>query len=381
MALNTIPVSAQMHDHVMTLTGIPANVFFWQAAPVVAAFAEVAEYYGMDVFGATTDAYNYEIEAMGGKLIYGENAMPTIDYRDPLIKEPADLLKLRPPDFRRDGRLPYALECMQLSGEYPLGRGVGFMCGAFSMAVGMRGYPKLVRDMRRDPAFVRDLLSFIVDEIQLPYMRVQRDYAGVSAVITSDAWAMVPNISVSQLNEWVVPFGQRLREKAAEFDMTPSPGGGDYCEERPEKFDPAILHDCFRAQMALSGKPMISMGMGPWHEHPLTAVTDFLTPYREQGTEMTVRVTINARLLRDGPVSRIVDTVRRYVDAFGHDYGLGITLANIPADTPTDHVHAAVAAIHAYGQKPIPADLSTVNFTLPQRESFTEWRARRQTGP
>jgi uroporphyrinogen-III decarboxylase len=380
MALTTIPVSAQMHDHVMTLTGLPARVFFWEATPVVAAFAEVAEYYNMDVFGATTDAYNYEIEAMGGKLIYGENTMPTIDYRDPLIKEPADLLKLRPPDFRRDGRLPYALECMKLSGEHPMGRGVGFMCGTFSMAVGMRGYPKLVRDMCRDPAFVRDLMTFIVDEIQLPYMQVQKDYAGVSAVISSDAWAMVPNLSVAQLNEWVVSFGQRLREKAVGFGVTPSPGGGDYCEERPEKFDAGLLHDCLRAQMALSGKPMISLGMGPWHEHPLAAVTDFLTPYRESGTEMTVRVTINARLLRDGPVSRIVETVRRYVDTFGHDYGLLITLANIPADTPTDHVHAAVAAIHAYGQKPIPADLSTVKFTLPHRESFTEWRERRQAG-
>lgn len=380
MAFTTIPVSAQMHDHVMTLTGIPASVFFWEAAPVVAAFAEVAEYYEMDVFGAATDAYNYEIEAMGGKLIYGENAMPTIDYRDPMIKEPADLLKLRPPDFLRDGRLPYALECIKLSGQHPLGRGVGFMCGTFSMAVGMRGYPKLVRDMRRDPTFVRDLMSFIVDEVQLPYMRAQKDYAGVSAVICSDAWAMVPNLSVNQLNEWVVPCGQRLREKAADFGLTPSPGGADYCEERPEKFDAGILHDCLRAQMALSGKPMVSLGMGPWHEHPLSTVTDFLAPYRERGTMMTVRVTINARLLRDGPVSRIVDTVRRYVDTFGHDYELLITMANIPADTPSDHVHAAVTAIHTYGQKPIAADLSTVNFTLPRRESFNEWRRSRAAG-
>ena len=251
----TIPVSAQMHDHVMTLTGIPARVFFHEAAPAVEAFAQVAEYYGMDNFGTATDVYNYEVEAMGGNLIYGENSMPTIDFRDPLIKEPVDLLKLRPPDFRKDGRLPYALECIKLMVEHPRGRRSGFICGTFSMAVGMRSYPKLIRDMRRDPDFVRDLMTFIVDEVQIPYIKVQREYAGVTVVGAADAWAVVPNLSVEQLNEWDVPYGKRLREKAAEFGMVALSGGADYCEERPEKFDAAIFHDCLRAQMAIMSLP------------------------------------------------------------------------------------------------------------------------------
>ena len=65
--------------------------------------------------------------------------------------------------------------------------------------------------------------------------------------------------------------------------------------------------------------------------------------------------------------------MKRYVDTFGHDFDLLITIANIPADTPSDHVHAAVAAIHTYGSKPTPPDLNTVQFVLPERESYRDW--------
>ena len=376
MEVQRIPVSGQMHDHVMTLTGIPASIFFHQAEPVVKAFAEVAEYYDMDSFGAATDAYNYEIEAMGGKLIYGEHAMPTIDFRDPLIKEPADLLKLRTPDFTKDGRLPYAMESVRLSADYSKGRRMGIMCGTFSMAVGMRGYPKLVRDMRRDPEFVRDLLTFIVDEVQIPYCLAQKKYANVDVVAGMDAWAMVPNLTIDQLHEWVAPFGERLQKKAAELGMMAGSGGGDYCEERIEKFDPAIMRECFKAQIKMLGRNSIFLGMGPWHELPLEPVVEFLEEHKSEG--ISISISLNARLLRDGPVSRIVETIKRFIDTFGHDYQLGMSFANIPADTASEHVHAAVAAIHTYGQKPIADDLDSIAFTPPQRESFAEWRKNRE---
>ena len=48
-------------------------------------------------------------------------------------------------------------------------------------------------------------------------------------------------------------------------------------------------------------------------------------------------------------------------------------MANIPADTPPAHVHAAVAAAHTYGHLPLADDLSQVKFELPKRESFEEF--------
>ena len=200
-----IPVSAQMHDHVMTLCGVPARKFYCDAKTCVDAFAEVAEYYDMDIFAASSDSYNIEIEAMGAKMIYSDNAMPTIDSRDPLIKTPEDLLKLKTPDFYRDGRLPYVLDCIKLTGQKEKGMGAGFFCGPFSMAVGMRTYPALIKDMRKNPGFVRDLLNFIINEVSLPFLKAQKEYCDIRFAGSADAWSCIPNLSVALLREWLVP--------------------------------------------------------------------------------------------------------------------------------------------------------------------------------
>ena len=110
-----IHVTAEMPDHVMMLTGIPARKFYSDAMTFIGTSAEVATYYETDDLLPLADIYNLEIEALGGKMIYGESSMPTIDFRDPLIKEPGDLLRLRTPDFRKAGRMPFSLDCIRFA--------------------------------------------------------------------------------------------------------------------------------------------------------------------------------------------------------------------------------------------------------------------------
>lgn len=50
-----------------------------------------------------------------------------------------------------------------------------------------------------------------------------------------------------------------------------------------------------------------------------------------------------------------------------------IHLNQIPGDTPSGHVHAAVAACHTYGRFPMPEDLDDVQFEIPEREPFLEF--------
>ena len=50
-----------------------------------------------------------------------------------------------------------------------------------------------------------------------------------------------------------------------------------------------------------------------------------------------------------------------------------IHLNQIPADTPPEHIHAAVAACHTYGKYPIADNLEDTHFEMPQRESFAEF--------
>jgi uroporphyrinogen-III decarboxylase len=367
-----IPIFAQMHDHAMALAGIPARTYYWDARTFVDTMAQVAVYYDMDNFMPVADVYNFEIEGMGAKMIYSDNAMPTIDFRDPLVKKPQDLRQLKTPDFLRNGRLPYALDCIKFGTEY--GMCQSRFCAPFSMAVGMRSYPALVRDMRKQPEFARELFSFIVDEVLVPYLKVHREYCGITIARGADAWASVPNLSVKDLNEWVVPYNQRLMTKARELSMAVSSNSGDYNEERLEKFDAEILHGSLDVEVASQGSPSLFLGMGRWEEYPLEPVREYTAKYREQGTGVRVTAGINARLLRDGPVEKIVGTAKRFIAAFARDHELNIFLANIPMDTPPAHVHAAVAAIHTYGRKPIADNLEEIEFRMPERESFQEWK-------
>ncbi|MBA7541862.1 hypothetical protein ES705_34178 [subsurface metagenome] len=139
-------------------------------------------------------------------------------------------------------------------------------------------------------------------------------------------------------------------------------------------FDTEILHGSFDVEVASQGSPSLFLGMGRWEEYPLEPVREYTARYREQGISVRITAGVNARLLRDGPVEKIVSTVKRFIDAFARDHELSIFLANLPMDTPAAHVHAAIAATHTYGRKPIADNLDEIEFNIPERESFQEWK-------
>jgi len=367
-------IQGQMNDHVMYLTGIPAKKFYWDAKTFVDAVAEVADYYQMDSFNASADLYNFEVEGLGAKMVYGDNSMPTIDFREPLIKEPGDLLKLKTPDFYKDGRLPFAMDCIKLGKEREKGAKGGRFCGPFSLAVGLRSFPAFIKDMRKRPDFARDLLTFVVDEVLLPYLKAQNEYCGITFAGGANAWATVPNLSASELMEWAVPYSRRLVEKAKEMGIMANSADGDYNEERVEKFDTEVLYSAFDVQVASLGTPAVFLGMGRWQDFPLQAVLDYTARYRAQGIKMPVRAALNALFLRNGPVEKIVDFIKRYISTFAPEHEISMAFANIPADTNPDHIHAAIAAIRTYGRLPIAENLDEIEFEMPKRESFQEWR-------
>lgn len=372
-----IQIAAQMHDHSMTVAGVPAKKFYYDAKCLIETSVDVANYYNMDTCAAFADAYNFEIEALGGKMIYGEHSMPTIDFRDPLIKSPEDLSKLKKKevDWYNDGRLPYALESINMNMEY--GTVQGIFCGPFSMAVGMCTFPRLIKFMRKQPEFAHEIYTFITDDVLEPYLKAQNDYSGIMMAIGADAWACIPNLSIKDMQEWVLPYNKRIMENAKKFGVMAMNISGDYCEERLEKFDKKILHDSFDIEVASQGDiPSLFLGMGRWHEYPLEAVLDYTAKYREQGIKPSVAAGLNGRVLRDGPAEKIVDNVKRFIKTFAKDHNLTVFLANIPADAPPEHIHAAIAATHTYGHFPIADNLDDVDFKMPTRESFKEWKAK-----
>jgi len=371
-----VPVSLAMQDHAMELTGTSAKKLFWDAKTMIEVITEVTEYYQLDHARLHIDWYNHEAEALGARMIYGEHSKPAVDFRQPLIKEPGDLLKLKTPDFYRDGRLPYALECYRLMKEKKKAPAGGYCCGPFSLAVALRSYPALIKDLRKRPEFARDLLDFTVDEVLLPYIKAQKEYCGVTSVVGANAWASVPNLSPEELMEWAVPWSKRLQEKALEFGITAISKCGDYCEERLENFDAGILHRACDVQIASTGRVFLSLFLGRWQDYPLEPVLDYTAKYRKQGERFPIQLAVDARLLNDGPIDKIVEVIKCFIRTFAPEHDLGISMHPTAENNP-DHVHAAIAAVRTYGREPITGNMDEIEFIPPRRESFQEWKQKK----
>ncbi|MDY7076412.1 MAG: uroporphyrinogen decarboxylase family protein [Chloroflexota bacterium] len=378
--LDRIEITAQFHDHSMTLAGIPASKFYYDARTTVNVMAAVAAYYGFDSGRASFDIYNIEAEAMGAKMIYADNAMPTIDFRAPLVKGPDDLAKLKPPDWLTTARAPYALDVTKLNTR--MGANRGLFCAPFSLAVGVRSYPKLIRDMKRDPKFAHEIFTRLVDDVLPSYLQTQKDYCGVTMALGADAWSAFPNVPPEMHEEWVVPYAMRLFQNCQSFGvMALTVAAADYCEERIERFDKQILFNLLDIQSKLfGGTPTFFLGMGRLVDLPLEPLVEYLDAYKEKDVQASLTAGINARLLRDGPVEKIVESVKRYIDVLGRDHNLSVWLANIPADAPPEHIHAAVAATHTYGQRPIAENLDEIEVQVPERESFQEYADKMSEG-
>jgi len=366
----SIVAAAQCPDHVRSLTDIPAHKLYTDPETHIRAAAAVSAYYEFDTLVTAHDIYNFEIEALGGKLIFGES-LPTIDIHQPLIASHKDLDKLVAPDRWVDkGRVRLSYEHSKLSGA------AAMFCGPFSLAVGMRGYASLIRDMRRDPAFAHELFSRLVESIIPSYIKEGAGYTGMNVWIGADAWSSFPNLSPALYEKWVTPYALKLSQNLGQSGLFASlVGNADYCEEDLSKFSKEILWKCFDNQTAIAGGlPMLVLYMGRWQDYPLEPVIEYAESKKAQGIDTTIMVAgVNARVLRDGPIDKILAAVKRLCVLAQHANVMSITAGSLPDDAPAEHIHAMIAAVRAYGALPIAEDLDKVEVHIPKRESFAEY--------
>ncbi|RJP31630.1 MAG: hypothetical protein C4536_07510 [Actinobacteria bacterium] len=379
------PCFAQMHEHVQYVTGVPPDEFYlsdgWKMAE---ATKRVCDWYGMDIALPFTDVYNFEAEALGARMVYGGVDMPTIDFTSPLVAEVGDFRRLDTGFHSGRGRIRFVIDNVNAIKELcGLPKIIPF-CAPFSLAVGVRSYPALIRDMRRDPAAARDLFTWIVEEMHPRYLGLIKKETGARLAVGADAWACFPNLTLDMIEEWVLPYNARLREimRREGMAVTFLPTG-DYCEERPERFDRETMEKCWSAvcrgmvgSLAESGMPV--MFMGRTQEWPLEWLQDFALRHATNlYGKRAIVASINARFIREGPAEAVVEYVKRAVDVLGREGRLFFLFAQIPAATPPAHVHAAVAAMRTYGRYPIPARLDDVEFEMPRFEPFADWLAGR----
>lgn len=364
----------QIMDHVMHVAKIPARKFFFEPDINVDAHLAVCRWYGFDTTSAGGDPYNYEVEALGGKMIYSDNAMPTIDISEPLIKNPEDIRKvgrLNP----TAGRIPTAVEFARVvEKKMPGPFSGGFFVSHWSLLCQLMGYPKAVRVVRRDKEFAKDLFAWIEDDILMPYMKAYAD-AGIKNATGADAWAAFPQLTLDLLHEWVVPYADNFRErckKELKFNANAAAAAGDYCEEDPSKFDKDVMFKCFDVSSKTFGAPVVFTAMGRTQDWNMNWIKEY-SVLRGKKKNLPIMAALNGRFTRDSCPEAIIEKVRSWVDILGRDGGLIIWIGNVPSDTPPVNIHAAVRATRLFGQYPIKEDLTDIELDVPQFTPFDEW--------
>ena len=162
----------------------------------------MAAYFGFDWWSPVFDVFNIEAEALGQALVWREEMEPWVDRDNPLLRERSDLDRLAPPIPGESGRMPFVIEVYRrfaaITGVAP----VCICCSPFTLAAHFRGIKPLIVDMYHDPGYVDRLLTFLSQEVVVPWIRCLAETTGASTVVMCDPMASPPALSPSLLRRF-----------------------------------------------------------------------------------------------------------------------------------------------------------------------------------
>ena len=372
----TVPfIAPQIHDHAMTVAQVPARKYYWDANLMVSTQIAVERWYGLGLFTVIPDSYNYEVEALGGKMIYSDNAMPTVDLNNPLIKTPADLDRVGPLNPAK-GRIPMGIELGKLVLKRAPGPFAGgYFCSPWSLICLAATYPRAIRALKRDKAYGRALFEWAENQVLWPYLQALAK-AGVKSALGADAWSAFPNMSPDLLEEWVIPYATRFNQRAKkELGMKTAAGflAGDYCEEDPTKFDKGIMFEAFDICRKMFPMDVVPTAMGRTQDWDMEWVQEYSIQKGKRGHKVPIFGTLNGRFMRDSSPDQILDKIREWINIMGRDGGLMFFIGNVPADTSPLNMHTAIKGVQILGKYPIAADLASIKVEPPKFKPFDEW--------
>ncbi len=366
-----VPIICQPYTYAMGMHGLSAKRFFTEPRTFVHASYNMANYFGFDFWSPVFDIYNIEADALGQKLIWRDGSEPDVDTADPLIKEEGDLDRLRPPVPGKDGRMPYVLDAYKRYMEIMDLPPMGYCCSPFTLAVLIRGYVSFLRDMRRRSAFAHRLLDFLSSEVVAPWIVKIADVTKASVIVMSDAWASQPNMTVEMVQEFCLPYIEKVIRTTSTPRRTVVAAGswGERSVKNPRdvldiKMDMMLPGNRFKAIRPF----FLLVWSEDYEEIGIPAV-------RSYADEKKVCLMLNLRpdLIEAGPPQALVDAVRNVIHQ-GAGTGRFAFLVNlVPIRAPAENVHTAVAAAKQFGRYPISAHLERLPFRPPEFVPFDEW--------
>jgi uroporphyrinogen decarboxylase len=176
--------------------------------------------YRHQVIAVGIDIYNLEAEAYGATIENtGEHGIPAV--HEPLLKNLADGLDLKPFDPERDGRIAMLLAVGQrLKKEFPEADVRIPVAGPFSIAFNLRGISDLCMDIVTEPEdTARLLLRLAENQVVLCRAIVQ---AGLDVAFFESA-ASPPILSPRQFHDLELPALKRILQLCAECVGHPVP--------------------------------------------------------------------------------------------------------------------------------------------------------------
>ena len=330
-----LPINLQIHDHSAKISGVTVKEICTESKKLLYAQLYATEEYGLDAPRMRADAYSFEAEALGARMLYPKDSFPVI--LEPLVKEPKDLKELEIPDFHHDGRGPYYMENLRINvekfGRYRLP--ACHTCAPWTLAVQLRGFRELVIDTRQRSTFVHKLLDFCNDIIE-EFVRAQKEVIGEPvAPAMADAWACIPPISPKILYEYVIPHTTEIIERI---------GGAHWNGCNPIREIPGweqILTDI----VTLSGTTAGSVVMLESDWIDLKKVKNI-----SDETKVPFIIGTRAELISKGTPREIEDYVRRAIRETVPGGGCTIYGDQIPRDTPPENIEGFVKAVKKYGR-------------------------------
>jgi len=329
-----VPVLAQLHEFAAGYLKIPRQEFFRRPEVMVPAILDVEQQFGVDVASVSYDVYNIEAEALGQRIRWSDAGMPDIDRDAPLIRDRDDLPRLRTPNFDAQPafRRVVAMHALfrKLTGIEP---GLSF-CAPFTLATNLRGIEPFLVDICTDPAFARDLLARITDEVLAPWIAYQlRHFPNTPKISGVDATASPPIVNLPLLRDWVAPSILRLREQFGPRISVSNWVGERYLERPEEMLD-----------LKLQVGPGSLLGQDPDVE---ALGPDRYKTYAERH-DVPLILGVGAAFLAQAQPAAVVERVRHYAETGSRGGGrFALYLCNLAANTPPENVRAAVDAAHA----------------------------------
>jgi uroporphyrinogen-III decarboxylase len=329
------PVLAQIHEHGLRFSRLPLKEYYYDPTRLVDAVLEMTEHYGLDVPLLTYDYYNIEAEALGQRLLFPNQGAPLPDPDRPLLRFPEDVESLGRLDPHNEGRMPLILEALETYEERSGLPPTPYFCAPFSLAAGLLGFPRLIKAVYKDPTSLQHLLGFLTEEVLAPWLQtLEREFPRAPRAIGVDAWASPPSGSLHILQEFSLPYLLDLRDRL-KIPVVITNWYGESSLKDPREL----------LELKLQASPQEIMGQDP----DVEALGPKL--YKDFAVEKGVSLTLSLSpsLLSGGPVEAIRERVRSYGEVGRAGGRFLFHLGNVGADTPPNHIRAAVGEVRSSG--------------------------------